>query len=78
MHKFFITTNHTKDPDLAITQEAAAYLRAHGAEVTIREPRGTGSSQHTDPAEVPEGTECVIVLGGDGTLVRAADDLVDL
>ncbi len=33
--------------------------------------------RYTDPARVPEGTECVLVLGGDGTLLQAAGDLVN-
>ena len=78
MQKFFIITNEPKDPELAITQTAAEHLRARGASVVVRERNGSGASRHTAPEEVPEGTECVIVLGGDGTLMRAADDLVDL
>lgn len=31
--------------------------------------------QYTDAGEVPEATECVITLGGDGTLIQAARDL---
>ena len=34
--------------------------------------------KHTDPALVPADTECVITLGGDGTLSRAARDLSSL
>lgn len=34
--------------------------------------------KYTNPAEVPKDTQCVIVLGGDGTLIQATRDLVDL
>lgn len=34
--------------------------------------------KYTNPAEVPDNTQCVIVLGGDGTLIQATRDLVDL
>ena len=78
MKHFFLITNHAKDKDLTVTKEVAEYLCAHGAEAVVREGRGLGEKRHTDPAEVPEGTECVIVLGGDGTLIRAAGDLVNL
>lgn len=36
------------------------------------------SYKYTNPAEVPKDTQCVIVLGGDGTLIQATRDLVDL
>lgn len=78
MRKFFIITNHAKDPGLEVTNSVAGYLGSHGADVVLREPHGQGKARHTDPGEVPEGTECVLVLGGDGTLLRAAVDLVEL
>ena len=36
------------------------------------------SYSYTDPERIPGGTECIIVLGGDGTLLQAARDVVDL
>ncbi len=77
MRNFFIITNQAKDPERAVTRGMEAYLRMHGAAVTAREHASAGSDEHTDPSEVPAGTDCVIVLGGDGTLMRAAGDLID-
>ena len=77
MKHFFLIPNHPKDPGLTVTRGVTAYLRMHGAEAVVRESREQGSKRHTDPDEVPEDTECVIVLGGDGTLIRAAGDLVN-
>ena len=77
MKHFFLIPNHPKDPDLTVTRGVASYLRMHGAEAVIRESRGQGAKRHTDPDEVPDDAECVIVLGGDGTLIRAAGDLVN-
>ncbi|MBQ8815216.1 MAG: NAD(+)/NADH kinase [Lachnospiraceae bacterium] len=34
--------------------------------------------KYTNPAEIPAATQCVIVIGGDGTLIQATRDLVDL
>ena len=31
---------------------------------------------HTNPELIPEGTQCILVLGGDGTLLQAARDVV--
>ena len=78
MKHFFLIPNHPKDPDLTVTRGVASYLRMHGADAVIRESRGMGAKRHTDPKEVPGDTECVIVLGGDGTMIRAAGDLVNL
>ena len=78
MKHFFLIANQAKDKNLEVTQEIAGYLRSHGAEAVIRKGKGMGAKRHTDPSEVPDNTECVIVLGGDGTLIRAAGDLVNL
>ena len=34
--------------------------------------------KYTNPSEIPENTQCVIVLGGAGTMIQAARDLVEL
>ena len=36
-----------------------------------------GSYKSTNPEKVPADVDCVLVLGGDGTVLRAARDLVD-
>ena len=77
MNSFFLITNHSKDPGLTFTKSVADYLCMHGAKAVIRKPQEAESRQHTDPSEVPDGTDCVIVLGGDGTMIRAAGDLVN-
>lgn len=35
-----------------------------------------GEYHYTDPALIPEDTQCILVLGGDGTLLQAARDVV--
>ena len=45
--------------------------------VRSREEAGAYTG-HTDPAQVPADAECIITLGGDGTLIRAARDLSSL
>ncbi len=39
------------------------------------EDAGNIGYRYTDACQVPENTECVITLGGDGTLIQAARDL---
>lgn len=78
MKHFYIITNRAKDPDLKVTRGIADYIRAHGGTAAARKSTVMADERHraTDPSDIPEETECIIVLGGDGTLMRAADDVV--
>lgn len=40
------------------------------------ERKTEGTYHYTDPELIPEGTQCILVLGGDGTLLQAARDVV--
>ena len=79
MRNFFIITNHIKDPDLAKTGRIREIITGCGGRCSIYDSAAEGSgkkmARYTDPALVPEDTECVLVLGGDGTLLNAARDL---
>ncbi len=78
MRHFFIIPNRGKDKDLQVTGGILSFLEEKGCSCTLcPEIKETDGKWHyTDPALVPPGTECVIVLGGDGTLLQAARDLV--
>lgn len=79
MDRFFIITNTQKDPDLENTGRIATYLRQHGKTCAIQkaDAKTEGKDYHyTDPAVIPDDAECIIVLGGDGTLLQAARDVV--
>lgn len=79
MDKFYIITNGEKDPGMQVTGQVAAYLEKHGCFCDIRKvsaKRGEGAYHYTDPGLIPERTQCIIVLGGDGTLLQAARDVV--
>ena len=80
MKYFYIVTNRPKDPDLAVTREICDYLTSHGAHCWLRRenPGPVRDYRYTDPADIPPETECIIVLGGDGTLMLAAGDVADL
>lgn len=76
MDQFYLIVNGTKDQDYQITNQIIAYLEKHGKicgcqPINIR-PGSRGS--YTDVSLIPEGVECFIVLGGDGTLIQAARD----
>lgn len=81
MKKFFIIANRLKDPDLAVAEEIRQRLEQLGTECLIQEQAHTDGKygyKYTDPAQVPKDADCVLVLGGDGTMLQASRDLVAL
>ena len=64
MKKFYVITNTTKDPQLHITNKVCDLLQKKGCICKV-EARGE---------ELTAGMECILVLGGDGTMLRAARD----
>lgn len=80
MDKYCIITNIEKDKDFTVSNEIKAYLEQHGKSCTILEHSRDADTEHssyryTDPQKVAADTDCVLVLGGDGTLIQAARDL---
>ena len=78
MDRFCIITNSDKDKELKLTGEIVSYLEAHGRQCLVQQAqrKEEGPFHYTDPGLIPEGTECILVLGGDGTLLQAARDVV--
>ena len=78
MDRFYIITNSDKDPNLKITGKITDYLKEHNrnCEVQQAERKHEGTYHYTDPDKIPDNTQCIIVLGGDGTLLQAARDVV--
>ena len=78
MDHFCIITNSDKDSGLVITEKIADYLEQHGKSVSIQQaiPENKGAYHYTNPEQIPKDTQCIIVLGGDGTLLQAARDVV--
>ena len=78
MQKFLLITNPYKDKNLALTNELVGYITDHGgfAEYKVSEFRGTDKMQKavSKVSDIPKDTECIVVLGGDGTLIRAATE----
>ena len=62
MKKFGIVINETKDPGMEITNRISSYLGSHGASCVALK----------DANELNEEVECMLVLGGDGTMLQAA------
>lgn len=77
MNKFCIITNPDKDMNYDMTRQIIRYLKEHGKECYFAPSLQDGyENYYTDSSAIPEGTECAIVLGGDGTIIQAANDLV--
>ena len=81
MKNFFIITNEHKDENLYVTKGIREYILGRGG--TCYYFVSSERTWHEDgnrkmPAGIPEATECILVLGGDGTLVRAGRDLANL
>ena len=76
MDKFYIITNSDKDKDLEFTGQIVEYLKANGRKCMVQqaERKQEGAYHYTNPALIPEDTECILVL--DGTLLQAARDVV--
>ncbi len=73
MKSFYIIANTDKDEDLKFSCEIAGYLREKGGRCAVRERVGDGIA----PSAPDEDVEGLLVLGGDGTLLRVARELAD-
>lgn len=76
---FLIYTNRHKDKGMAVTQRIQDYLGARGQRFTVKVkgPDWKGR-QEPDTEEgdlsLPDDADCMIVLGGDGTMLQAVRD----
>lgn len=78
MRHFLIITNTYKDADHALTKKISDYIRRKGGTDSCFYSTGeTLAAAAPMPAEIPEDTDGILVLGGDGTLIRAASRLVE-
>ena len=72
MESFYIITNQLKDRDYSVTLEIKDYIERKGKRVVLAQKDEEG---YIVPGTVPEDVDCGLVLGGDGTLIRAVRDL---
>ena len=79
MKNFFVVTNPSKDRELENTKRIQNYLTKAGCNCKVYvNYKGEVESGNIGNWDVPSDTECILVLGGDGTLIEAARDTVDL
>ena len=75
MKKIHVIANMDKDKNLEIAKSVTQYLESKGCRAFcdgIRRVYGDSSSQDVIVKSVPDDTEAVIALGGDGTIIQIA------
>jgi NAD+ kinase len=74
MDRFLIITNKEKDIDFLVTKKIVAYIEKAGRQATLSSVSSV--QENSEPAIIPNDIECAIVLGGDGTIIQTANDLM--
>jgi len=74
MKNFFVIANKSKEEAIEIQGEIKKYIENHDGKCDI----DNSLDGHTDISGIPVETECIIVLGGDGTLLRVSHELGSL
>lgn len=78
MKNFYIITNALKDESLHLTKSVCSYIEEKGGKCAYQLSVEPGGQCRLSLSEIPKDTECILVIGGDGTLIRAARDTVSL
>lgn len=74
---FLIYANKFKDAQLEMTGRIRAYLEEKGQQVSLRVIEKDWKKGETDAAySIPEDVDCMLVLGGDGTVLQAARETI--
>jgi NAD+ kinase len=74
MNRFIIITNKEKDINLLVTKKIAAYIEKAGKTAILESV--SANMEESTPRLIAEDIECAIVLGGDGTIIQSANDLM--
>ena len=72
MNNFFIIANNQKYINIEITEQIRHHISRLGAVCNIYDQYDRDVSS----IDIPEGTQCILVIGGDGTILAAARMLV--
>lgn len=78
MNRFCVVANADKKNAYKTAVDISDYLSKKGCFCTVTENILMKKDIHmtyTDSRNIPQDTECVIVLGGDGTMIQAASDI---
>lgn len=76
MKHFYIIVNPRRDQQLRLTKEIYHFILENGGTCGYQENREE-EGMPFDESRIPEDTECILVVGGDGTLLRAARNMAE-
>ena len=77
MKHFIIVTNQIKDPDFEVTHEIVTRLERESCTASVYTGEITKAQWEEILRREAKATDGILVLGGDGTLLRTARDTVD-
>ena len=81
MNKFYVISNYDKSGSRQMAKRIRDYLVTRGCRCRLDSDVYRKVSddhewyRYTDPEVVPDDTQCILVIGGDGTMLQAARDL---
>ncbi|MDK2808292.1 MAG: kinase, partial [Clostridiales bacterium] len=77
MEQFCVITNAEKDKDYETANYIFDLLTLKGKKCLLIRDRfiEADAGKYADIDAIPKDTECIIVLGGDGTMIQAANDV---
>lgn len=78
MKQFYLIINPDKEQAEEVAKSICQYLESKGCHCAVQgenPAEGPRLYKYTDASQIPKQTECIITLGGDGTLIQAARDL---
>ena len=81
MDNFYVIANSQKDEGFKLTDKISEYISSKGRKCVCQKLDLAAEDlkyNSADAGRIPDDTDCVIVLGGDGTLIQAARDLSGL
>lgn len=79
MKHFFLITNQLKDPDYSYADRICSYIQRNGGSCDyLRMDAFLPGYREKLLQTIPKDTECILVQGGDGTLIKAARDTLPL
>lgn len=80
MNRFFLISNTTKDRDGSLAGYVKEAFQREGCICYTDSPGNEGSrgEGYTCADHIPADVECILALGGDGTLIQAARDTLHL
>ncbi|MCI9081495.1 MAG: NAD(+)/NADH kinase [Lachnospiraceae bacterium] len=76
MKHFYMIVNPKRDQQLELTKEIQQFITEKGGTCGYQVNR-VQEGMSFDRSRIPDETECILVVGGDGTLLRAARDMAE-